>query len=149
MAKTKSKILKSDLKRAIQLDGGIVSKMAARFGVTRQTIYNRLDHYGLRGEIEKARETIYDMAVDNVVAWLDAGDPVMTRWALERYPSGNANKPRWTAKTEVTVSSIPLSDETMRLMEALGIQAEDVAAEFEALVRMQALGVGDDTDSDS
>jgi hypothetical protein len=40
--------------------------MATRFGVTRQTIYNRLDETGLRDEIGRARKTLYDMAVDNV-----------------------------------------------------------------------------------
>lgn len=132
----KSKILKSDLKRAIRLDGGIVARMAARFSVSRQTIYNRLEETGLKGEVEAARSQIYDMAVDNVVAWLDAGDPVMTRWALERYPGG----PRWSAKTEVTVGAVPLSDEAMGILKALGLDVEDVAAEFEALIRAQAVG---------
>jgi hypothetical protein len=136
----RSKIRKSDLRRAIQADGGNVSRMAVRFNVTRQTIYNRLDETGLRGEVSKARANIYDMAVDNVVAWLDAGDPVMTRWALERYPGGGPDQPRWSSKTDVVVGSVPISDETLRLLEQMGVGVEDVAAQFEQLVR-EAAGV--------
>lgn len=135
---TKSKILKTDLKRAIEADGGNVSRMAARFGVTRQTIYNRLDQTGLRGEINKARANIYDMAVDNVVAWLDAGDPVMTRWALERYPGGGPEQPRWSNKTDIVMGRVPLSDETLRLLERMGIDVDDVAAEFERMIQAMA-----------
>lgn len=144
MGRSNSRITKTDLRRAIELDGGIVSKMAARFGVTRQTIYRRLDETGLRAEVDRARTLIYDMAVDNVVAWLEAGDATMTRWALERYPGG----PRWSAKVDVDVTGIAISDESRAMLEELGVTVESAAEAFEAHIRrLHAQMVGDDAES--
>lgn len=127
----RSKISKTDLRRAIEADGGIISKMAARFGVTRQTIYNRLDETGLRPLVAQARESIFDMAVDNAIAWLDAGDPVMTRFVLTHYPGGE----RWSSKQELNVTAVNLSPDTVKLLRDLGVEADEVSAQFEMMIQ--------------
>jgi hypothetical protein len=65
------------------------------------------------------------------VAWLDAGDPIMTRFVLTHYPGGD----RWSSRAELQVTGITVSEETLKLLERMGISADDVASEFEALIQ--------------
>lgn len=132
MSKGKSsKILKGALRTAIKDTGGNVSEMADRFGVSRQTIYNRLDHYELRGELHEWRRLMFEMAEGNVFDAVAAGDTDLSKFVLTHFPGGN----RWSSRHEVEVGAVKLSPQVLKLLDEMGIGADDVAVEFEALIQ--------------
>ncbi len=128
----RSKILKSDLKRAIQQTGGNISRVAEAFQVTRQTIYNRIDHYELHDELNQWRRTIHDMAYGNVFDAVSEGDVDLSRFVLTHYPGG----PRWSSRSDVTVQG--WGDEHMALMQQLGIEPSQASDDFLEMLREAA-----------
>lgn len=119
---------KASLRKAIKETGGVISDLAAHYSCSRQTIYNWLEHYELRGEIEKSRHSLRAVATDVI---------------YQRLLSNNEDK-SWEAAKFVTLhlqdsgDLLALSPETMSALSRMGIRTSDVVAEFEAMVQQHA-----------
>lgn len=125
---------KAQLEQALKDHGGVVSRVAKAFGVSRQTIYNRLDHHGLRDQVEAARGYMYDLAVDNVMGALETGDLDISKFVLTHMP----NAVRWSNKTEITgANGVPLGlgADVLEMLRRLGIEPSEVVKQFEEMVR--------------
>lgn len=133
------KRLKSDLKRAIQEEGGNISRVAGRFGVTRQTIYSDISRWDLWAEVQTYRRMMFAMAEDNLLGALEAGDTDISKFVVTHMPGGE----RWSSRQEIDLGAVRLSDDVLALLDTLGIEAETVAAEFERIVREQAALLND------
>lgn len=133
----KSKILKSDLRRAIRAEGGNIKRVAEMFDVTRQTIYNKVDRYDLRGEVETYRAMVFRMAEDNLFGAVEEGDTDISKFVVTHFPGGQ----RWSSKQEIRLGAIQLDDEVLALAEKMGIEVETIAEQFERLIREEAARV--------
>lgn len=58
----KRKVTKSEMEAAIRAHGGNVLAIARALECTPQTVYNTLDRYGMRGDLEAARDQALEAA---------------------------------------------------------------------------------------
>jgi len=130
---------KRRLREAIEESGGIIAAVARMFGVSRQTVYNWLDRYPeLTLDLEHAREDIIDVAEANIFREVRKGNIDLSKFVLTRLGKNRG----WSSRTEMTGAdgeALQLSPDTLQLLAAAGIQVEDVAAEFERMVREHAM----------
>jgi len=54
---TKRRFTREELVTAIEQSGGNVKQIAAAYGCTVKTVYNNLDRYNMRGELDRVRKT--------------------------------------------------------------------------------------------
>lgn len=143
MAKA-SKILKGELRRAIREEGGNISRVATRFDVSRQTVYNRVEALNLWPEVEVYRRMMFRMAEDNLLGAVEEGDIETSKFVVTRYPGVD----RWGTKTEV-VGAVKLSPETLRQLEAMGADPEELREQLEQIVAaMHAEKMSDGNDDE-
>jgi len=126
------RVTKGRVRSAIQDNGGVVAAIARQFDVTRQTVYNWLDKYDLHSEIEHARADIHDVAEANIFNAVMKGDLDMSKFVLTHMPS--RQKKKWSSRHEVE-TGVKLSPEALKLLDEMGIEADTVASEFEALIQ--------------
>lgn len=149
----------ANIKHAIAETGGVITDLARHFRVTRRTIYNWLDHYSLRGEVEKARAKMRDVAEDVLYGVLIA-DPEADIQEIEKkrrlsdkdkfklellYNQADTTLNRQVSVAKFTLQHtnsqgkfIPVSDEVIRLLPAAGLTLEGAAQIFEEMVRAAA-----------
>lgn len=120
---------KTSLRAAIKEHGGLVADIARHYNVSRQTIYNWLDHYNMREELVKGRHMMRDVAKDIVYQRLFAED----------------DDKQWDAAQFVLTrlrddgELLSLSPVTLALLKNMGIPLADFLAEFEAMIQAEAL----------
>ena len=115
----------------IKAHGGNISEMARNMewgdktGVTRQTIYNWIDHYALRGEVTAARTSMRMVSQDVVFARLMSEDEDKAfdaaRFVLLHLKDDG--------------ELLGLSPETLRILAEMGISASDAFLQFEAMMK--------------
>ena len=127
----KTKILKGDLKVAIQETGGNVTQMSERFSVSRQTIYNLLDKYKYRDMVDAFRRRMFEIAEGNVFDAVAEGDIDMSKFVLTHFPGGV----RWSSKQDIDVTGIRVSDEARRLMELYGVSESGLGDQLEKMLQ--------------
>lgn len=113
---------------AIKDCGGQISDVARHFSVSRRTIYNWLDHYEMRDEVTKARQSMRTVAQDVIYQRLMSEDDD------QAYDAAKFVSLHLRNDGELLM----LSPETMRALRQAGLTPGDVVAEFEALIRAQA-----------
>lgn len=134
---------RKSLREVVERSSGVVAAVARHYDVTRQTVYSWLDYYDLRNSLQDARDDVLDIAEANIFRAVRAGDLETSKWVLPRL----GRQRGWG--TNVEVSGVTISHETMKLIEGMGWNAQTVVEEFESLVRMQAMiGAGDVQESD-
>lgn len=132
------------VREMIQEHRGILSEVAASFDVSRQTVYNWVKKYGLQDIVADARDSIHDIAEQNIFNAVKDGDLDMSKFVLTHMPT---RKERWSNRTELTGKdgeALALSPEVVALMARLNIPLNAVAEELEALIRAQAAEIEDD-----
>lgn len=135
-AKTK-KVGKTDLRRALEEHGGIISRVADAYSVTRQTVYNWIEHYELHDKVQAARKGLFDLAVDNVAKAVQEGDLEMSRFVLTHMPT----TARWSSRSEITGKDgtpLVIAPDVMEILRGMGVQDSDLAKQFEDMIREMA-----------
>lgn len=132
MSKKGTKITKTSFRRAVELEGGNVSGVARRLKIARSSVYNYLQRWDMRDELDAAKADMIGAAKDTVYDQVLEGDLDAARFVLTHHPK---NPERWTSRQEVTVTGVSLSAEVMQLMEELGVDVETAAEAFEAQIR--------------
>lgn len=133
----RAKVSKLELRRALAEHGGLVGRVAEAFSVSRQTIYNWIEKYGLRDALSSSRTLMFDLAEDNVFRAVEAGDLDISKFVLTHMPSTR----RWSSRAEVTGADgapLALPADVVEMLAALGVSPSDVAKQFEAMIREQA-----------
>lgn len=136
-----ARVSRKSVREALKAHGGIVAQVAESFDVSRQTVYNWIKEYGLRDEMEFARDTMFDIAERNVYLAVQAGDLDMSKFVLTHMPSST----RWSNRQELTGangSPLGLPADVIELMRKLNIQPEDLAVHLSELVRAEAAEKG-------
>lgn len=117
-----------NLRRAIYEHGGLIADIARHFDVTRQTIYNWLDHYQMRELIIQARQSMREVAKDVIYQRLMSEDEnaafEAARFVMLRLQSDG--------------ELLTLSPETLALLGRMGLDVMDVVTQFESMVREAA-----------
>lgn len=126
---------KKTVRKLIEDTGGCISDMAreaksglVKKGVSRQTIYNWIDHYGLRAELEQARVSMRLVSRDVIYDRLMDEDPDRA-WEAAKFVTLHLND---------AGELLAVSPEVMALLKQMGIPMSDVAQAFEQMVRMKA-----------
>lgn len=122
------------VREMIQEHRGILSEVAASFDVSRQTVYNWVKKYGLQDIVADARDSIHDIAEQNIFNAVRTGDLDMSKFVLTHMPT---RKERWSNRTELTGKDgegLFVSSDVLEMMEALGISKSEVVREFEAMM---------------
>ena len=113
---------KRSFRQAIEETGGVISDIAEHFGCTNRTIYNWLDHYEMRPELERARTKMRSVAHDIIYEDLIERQSVSTAmWVLNRYNDQN--------------EALQLDSDVLQMMEALGFQPSEAVLQFQAMIR--------------
>jgi transposase-like protein len=120
---------KTSLRAAIKEHGGLVADIARHYRVTRQTVYNWLDHYNMRDELVKSRHSMRDIAKDIVYQRLFDDDKDI-QWEASRFV---------LTRLQDDGELLALSPITLALLSKMGIPLPDVVAEFEAMIQAEAL----------
>lgn len=134
---------KTALRDALIAAGGVVSVVAEGFDVARQTIYDWIGFYQLDDQLARSRESMYDIAVDNILEAVEQKDLDMSRFVVTHMPvKGRA---RWSNRQELTgANGVPLNatPELISLMDRLGITGDELVAELERLLREEVEAPG-------
>ena len=131
------KVGKTDLRRALDAHGGVIQQVADAYKVTRQTVYNWIDRYDLRGYVTAARKGMFEVAADNVYEAVMRGDLDSSKFVLTHMPGGSQ---RWSSKTEITGKDgepLVLSADVLAALRAMGIEPSEAVQEFERMIREQ------------
>lgn len=120
---------RANLRKAIREHGGAIADVARHFDVTRQTVYNWLDHYDLRAEVEAARTSMRMVAQDVI---------------YQRLMNADEDKAFDAAKFVMLNMSddgnlLPLSPRVVALLRRMGASVGTVIAEFEAIIEQMAM----------
>lgn len=134
-----NKVTKGRLRQVLIECGGVVAEVADSFGVTRQTVYNWIQKFELGDILEDAREGVYAMAQDNIFKAVKGGDLDMSKFVLTHMPT--RSQKRWSSKHDVSATnvSLPISEETKRRLDALGIGVDDILRELEQMIEDEAV----------
>lgn len=119
---------KVNLRKKIAEHGGVVSDIADHFRVTRQTIYNWLDHYELRENLTAARQSMRAVAADVIYARLMAEDNGQS------FEAAKFVMLHLKADGEL----LALSPEVLLMLRQMGMDTSAVVAAFEQMVRQAA-----------
>lgn len=103
---------------------GVISEVAKHFDVPRQTIYNWLDYYDMRGEVTAARHQMREVAADVVYARLMAEDAEKA-WDAAQFVLRHLRN-----DGELLV----LSPEVIAGLRRMGIPVSEAVRQFEELV---------------
>ena len=119
---------RTSLRKAIRECGGIITDVAERYQVTRQTVYRWVDRYSLRDEINDARQDVRNVAFDVIYDRLynlydDKAYEAARFVTLHLKPDGNL---------------LPISPRAAAILRRLGIPTSDVASQFEMLIQQIA-----------
>lgn len=120
---------RANLRKAIKEHGGVLADVARHFDVTRSTIYNWLDHYDLRSEVDNARTSMRNVATDVIYQRLMNEDEDKSFEAakfvmLNMADDGNL---------------LPLSPRVVALLRRMGASVGTVISEFEAIIEQMAM----------
>lgn len=123
---------KRGLRKLIKDTGGVVAEMAKGADVSRQTIYNWIDHYDAWGELESGRTNIVMMAETTVYEAVADGDLDTSKWVLER----KGRLRGWNKQVEISgaLAQLDLSPEQVAMLEASGLSLSAVVQEFMAMM---------------
>ena len=124
---------------AIQGSWGIKATIAKKLVCSRQTIENYIDLWpDLVPMIEDERANIVETAEGKLMDAVNGGDMRGIIFTLETLGKDRG----WTKRTEVTgkdgESLLGISDETMRLIELLGLNPGDIGKHFGSMVKAMA-----------
>lgn len=116
------------LRRAIRDSGGLISDVADLFQTSRQTIYNWMAYYGLRGEVVAARQQMREVAADVIYQrLLTGGDDAAFEAAkfvmLHLQNDGEL---------------LEFSSETLRILAEEGITPSEAVRAFEEMMQARA-----------
>lgn len=130
---------KRTLRKLIKDTGGVVAEMAKNADVSRQTIYNWLEHYEAWDELERGRTNIVMMAETTVYEAVVTGDLDTSKWVLER----RGRLRGWNKQVEISgvLSQLELSPEQLAVLEQSGLNVSDVVQQFIAM--LQAVEAGE------
>lgn len=135
-----ARVGKRSVRKALQEHGGVVAKVAAAFGVSRQTVYTWIAKYDLRGELTTARNLMFDLAADNIYLAVQAGNLDISKFVLTHMPPP-AGQERWSNRTELTGADgapLGLSPDVLEMLRRMGVEPSEVVREFEQMIRQQA-----------
>lgn len=118
------------LKVLIEKHGGVIADIARARRVTRQTVYNWLDLYDMRGEIKTARQQIREVAGDVIYDRMFSQDEDAAFEAAKFVMLHVAND------GELLV----LSPEVVKILAERGISLDQAARVLEQLVLAEARG---------
>ena len=133
------------IKDLIKDHGGVISEMArnckqgiiGKKGVSRQTIYNWIEHYDLRDECEKARVSMRMVSRDVIYQRLLTGDDDAAFEAAKFV----------TLHLNDSGELLYVSPETLRMLRELGVPLSSIADEIERGVqRMHSDSKDEDND---
>lgn len=122
---------KRKMRELIEKSGGVVSDMArlaSEEGVSRQTIYNWLDHYQMRDQVTAARQNMRAVAQDVIYGRL------MSNEDAQAFEAAKFVMLHLRDDGEL----LTLSPETLLLLRQMGMDASAVVTAFEAMVRQAA-----------
>lgn len=125
------------IRRALIDLGGNVSAVAEHFLVTRQTVYNWIERYGLRDVVAFERSRMFELAERNIYFEVERGSFEASRFVLTHMP--NAGE-RWSSRSEVTgKDGEPLfAPDVMAALAKMGYTEAEIKARFEASIRQMA-----------
>lgn len=128
-------------KAMVELKGN-VSAVAEHFAVTRQTVYNWIERYGLRDVVEFERSRLFELAERNVYFEVERGSFEASKFVLTHMP--NAGE-RWSSRSEVTgKDGEPLfAPDVMDILAKMGYTEAEIRVRFEAQVRAMAQAAPD------
>jgi hypothetical protein len=136
----KIRVSSNSVRKALQEHGGVVVRVAEAFRVSRQTVYSWVERYDLWWMLERARESMFDLAQDNIMQAVADGDIDCSKFVLTHMPTAK----RWSSRAEITGkdgSPLGLSADVIELMRRMGVEPSEVVKEFEEMVRVQAAEV--------
>lgn len=124
---------KASLRKLIKSTGGTISKMAEDRNVSRQTIYNWLDHYNMRDDLQQARSDIVMMAEGNVYESVADGDLDTSKWVLERKGAMRG----WNKQVEISgvLGALDLTAEEMLVLQRADLDMSVVVRQFLAMLQ--------------
>lgn len=135
-----ARVSRKSVREALKAHGGIVAQVAESFDVSRQTVYNWIKEYGLRDEMEFARDTMFDIAERNVYLAVQSGDLDMSKFVLTHMPSNT----RWSNRQELTgANGMPLGglpQDVLEYMGKAGITPDVFMAQFVEMMRAEMGG---------
>jgi hypothetical protein len=125
------------LRKLMKDSGGTVSQMAKEADVSRQTIYNWLDHYNAWDDLESSRANIVYMAETTVYESVAEGDLDTSKWVLER----KGRLRGWNKQVEISgvLGQMNLSAEQMAILEAAGYNVSEVVQQFISMLQATEL----------
>jgi transposase-like protein len=132
-----TRVGKTSVRQALETHGGVISKVAESFNVSRQTVYNWIERYELREVVERTRDMMFDLAQDNILKAVTDGDVDVSKFVLTHMPTAR----RWSSRAELTGANgtpLGLSPDVIELMRRMGVEPSEVVKEFEEMVRQQA-----------
>jgi transposase len=97
---------KEKLVEAIHKNMGNLAAVAATFAVTRNTVYHWVDRYGIWAEVNKARDSLVDLAEAKLMEKLREGDPRLIEFTLRTLGRirGYADTMEHSGQVRVTVT---------------------------------------------
>lgn len=114
---------KTELVEALHKAAGIITAVAARYGVHRTSVYNWIKAYGIQEEVQQAKRVMIDLAENNLLQRLREGDWRATEFVL-RTMGGYSERTQVQSQGEMTVRVVY---ETAPLPEDDGLDSDTPA----------------------
>src|SRR5690554_3647553 len=108
-----ARVSKRRVREVIREKFGVITQVAEALEVTRQTVYSYLDKYELWDELERDRQKLCKLAVNNIANAVESDDLETSKWVASRLGKADG----WNEKIEVEGAVLPLSPETIRQIE--------------------------------
>jgi predicted transcriptional regulator len=137
-----ARISKRRVREVLAEKNGVITQVAEALAVTRQTVYNYLDKYQLWDDLERDRQRLLTLAVNNIAAAVEKGDVDTSKWVASRL----GREQGWNEKIDVEGTMLPLSPEALKNLERLGLDVSEVVRQFESMLAAQAMKARGKTD---
>lgn len=132
---------KRNLRNALVEYGGNVTETAKHFSVTRRTVYNWIERYEAWEYVKSSRTFVNKIAESNIINGIVEGDVDLSKWWLRHVDSNAFN-------TQTDEQTLLFNTATLQALQALGVDASEALAQFEALVQAKAQQMAVDHDGD-
>lgn len=135
----KRKFTITTFREAVRASNGIKSEVARKLKCSRQTVDTYLKKYPeLQDELVKARDSFVDEAESRLMKAVKKNNLTAILFTLETLGKNRG----WSKRTEITgidgENVLKLPPEMVDTLRVLGLSAQDVMREFEALLKLQA-----------
>jgi hypothetical protein len=129
-----ARVSRKSVREALAAHGGNITRVADAMNVSRKTVYNWIEQYDLRDDLQVSRDEMRDIAERNVFLAVQSGDLDTSKFVLTHMPS---SQPRWSSRSEVTGAdgAALIPPDVADAIKQSGLDVREVLVRFVEIIR--------------